>query len=142
MFLQRSVVLCVLLAGCASTVGLKEGVKDAKLVGMRLPLISDGMMAAVYFTQLDARELRNIFNQYPASITVSPGNHMITTVCEWRSSSGEAPVAKNVRRFRMDLDPGRTYQFTSSFEGGGQCQTSFEEIADRKPDLPVAQERP
>ena len=139
MLLQRSVILCLLLAGCAAT-GPNESGKDARLVGQRVPLISDGMMEAVYFTQLDARELRNVFNQYPASITVSPGNHMITAVCEWRSSLGEAPVAKNVRRFRMELDAGRIYQFTSSFEGGGQCQTSFEEITDRKPAPPVAQD--
>lgn len=141
MMRKQSMVLCVLLAGCAAN-GPKEGGEDAKLVGMRAPLISDGMLQAVYFTQLDARELRNVFNQYPASITVSPGNHMVTAVCEWRSSSGEAPVAKNVRRFRMDLDPGRTYQFVSSFEGGGQCQTSFEEITDRKSAAPVAQGGP
>ena len=141
MLLQRSVVLCVLLAGCTAT-GSREGGKDAKLVGVRLPLISDGMMEAVYFTQLDARELRNLFNQYPASVTVSPGTHMVSAVCEWRSSLGEAPVAKNVRRFRMELNPGRTYQFTSSFEGGGQCQTSFEDVSDRKPAPPVAQDAP
>ena len=141
MLRKQSVVLCVLLAGCAG-ISPKVGGEDAKLVGMRAPLISDGMTQAVYFTQLDARELRNVFNQYPASITVSPGNHMVTAVCEWRSSSGEAPVAKNVRRFRMDLDPGRTYQFVSNFEGGGQCQTSFEEITDRKPAAPVAQGAP
>jgi len=139
MWLQRSVLVCVLLAGCAATTS-KEGGKDAKLVGVRAPLISDGMMEAVYFTQLDARELRNMFNQYPASVTVSPGSHMVTAVCEWRSSLGEAPVAKHVRRFRMELDPGRTYQFASSFEGGGQCETSFEDITDRKPAPPVAQD--
>ena len=127
MSLQRSVVLCVLLAGCAATAP-KQGGPDAKLVGMRLPLISDGMMQAVYFTQLDAGELRNIFNQYPASVTVSAGTHMVTAVCEWRSSLSEAPIAKNVRRFRMELDSGRTYQFTSSFEGGGQCQINFEPV--------------
>lgn len=135
MWLQRSVVVCVLLAGCATTVTQENG-KDAKLMGVRLPLMSDGMMGAVYFTQLDARELRNMFNQYPATITVSPGNHMVTAVCEWRASLGEAPIAKNVRRFRMDLDAGRSYQFSSNFEGGGQCQISFEAVTDAQPAPP------
>ena len=141
MGLQRSVIVGVLLAGCATTAP-QEGGKDAKLIGMRLPLMSDGMRGAVYFTQVDARELRNLFNQYPASITLAPGNHLVTTVCEWRASLSEAPVTKNVRRFRMEVDPGRTYQFTSSFEAGGPCQTRYEDISDRTPVSPVAQEVP
>lgn len=139
MFLQRSVFLVVLLAGCMAT-GPTVGDKDAKLVGMRVPLISDGMIQAVYFTQLDARELRNVFNQYPASITVAPGSHLVTAICEWRASLSEAPIAKNVRRFRMELAAGQTYQFTSSFEGGGQCQTGFEEVSDQKLEPPVARD--
>ncbi|MBI3775732.1 MAG: hypothetical protein HY273_09305 [Gammaproteobacteria bacterium] len=131
--------MMVLLAGCTAT-GPTLGGKDAKLIGMRVPLISDGMIQAVYFTQLDARELRNVFNQYPASITVSPGTHLVTAICEWRSSLSEAPIAKNVRRFRMELGAGQTYQFTSSFEGGGQCQTGFEEVTDQKPEPPVARD--
>jgi len=111
-------------------------------VGVRLPLVSDGMRGAVYFTQVDARELRNLFNQYPASITLAPGNHLVTTVCEWRSSLSEAPVAKNVRRFRMDVAPGRTYQFTSSFTPGELCQTRFEDISDRPPVSTAAQDEP
>lgn len=141
MMLHRSVVMCVLLAGCAATASREQG-EDAKLVGERLPLIGDGMRGGVYFTQVDTRELRNLFNQYPASITLAPGNHLVTTMCEWRSSLSDAPVVKNVRRFRMDVAPGRTYQFTSSYTPGELCQTRFEDITDRKPVSAVAQDAP
>lgn len=136
-----SVMFGVWLVGCAATVP-QPGAQDAKLIGMRLPLMGDGMMGAVYFTQVDTRELRNLFNQYPASITLTPGNHQVTTVCEWRSSLSEAPVSKNVRRFRMEVGPGRTYQFSSSFEAGEPCQTRYEDVTDRTPVSPVLQDKP
>jgi len=61
---------------------------------MRVTPHSDGMMQAVYFTQLDARELRQCVRPISGfNYGKSPGNHMITAVCEWRSSLGEAPVA-------------------------------------------------
>jgi hypothetical protein len=120
----------LLVSGCATT-ALKGG-KDADLVGVRAPLLGDGMTQAVYFTHLDGRELRNLFNQYPSSLRVSPGEHTVTVVCEWRESASVAPVAKHVRRYRLDLDAARTYQFESSFEGAGTCQLGYRDVTDQK----------
>lgn len=125
------IIPVLMLTGCATVA--TSGQKEAELVGLRAPLIGDGMLESVYFTQLDNRELRNIFDQYPVSISVSSGSHMVTAVCEWRNRASETPVAKHMRRFRMDLAAGKTYQFKSSFEGAGVCQLTFEEVVINKP---------
>ncbi len=123
--------LMVAIQAC-STGATRASDDDSKLVGLRAPLIADGMSESIYFTHLDSRELRSVFNQYPSTISVSPGSHTVTVVCEWRENSSEAPVAKHVRRFRMDVDANRVIQFDSSFEGGGGCQLGFHDVTDQK----------
>jgi hypothetical protein len=121
----------IVLHGCSAG-ATRKGDNDAKLVGARAPLISDGLSESIYFTHLDGRELRSVFNQYPSTVSVSPGAHTVTVVCEWREKSSEAPVAKHVRRFRMDVDQNRVIQFESSFEGAGGCQLGFRDVTDQK----------
>lgn len=129
-------VTALMLAGCATVA--TTNTKDAKLVGTRAPLLGDGLQESVYFTHLDNRELRNIFDQYPATISATSGTHNVTAICEWRASASSVPVAKHVRRFRMDIEAGKTYQFKSSFEGAGACQLSFEEVVVGKTDVTTA----
>lgn len=131
-----SSVLLVALAGCA--IAPRANNQDALLVGTSAPLIGDGLQESIYFTHLDNRELRNIFDQYPASLSASAGTHMITAVCEWRASASETPVAKHVRRFRMDLVGGTTYQFSSSYQGAGGCQLAIEEELTNKATVTTA----
>lgn len=125
--MKTGILIAILLLNGCMTVATTN-IKEAKLVGTRAPLIGDGMLESVYFTHMDNRELRNIFDQYPATISASSGLHNVTAVCEWRASSSQSPAAKHVRRFRMDLEAGKTYQFKSSFEGAGACQLSYEEV--------------
>lgn len=130
-YVLAAMVAVMILQGCAVGKSRKND-NDAKLIGVRAPLITDGMSEAIYFTHLDNRELRSVFNQYPSTVSVSPGIHLVTAVCEWREKSSEAPVAKHVRRFRMDIDPERVIQFESTFEGAGGCQLSFRDVTDEK----------
>jgi hypothetical protein len=131
--MQRNLILLGLaLAATACATSGPKSQNDARLIGVRAPLIADGIAQSIYFTHLDNRELRSVFDQYPTSIDVSPGTHLVTVVCEWRESSSESPVAKHVRRFKMDVDAARVIQFESSFEGAGSCQLAWKDITDQK----------
>lgn len=123
------VAVALVLAGCASPGAKKD--QDAQLVGVRAPLIADGMQHTIYFTHLDNRELRSTFDQYPTTVSLSPGSHLVTAVCEWRDGISDAPVAKHVRRFRMDVDAEHVIQFESSFEGGGTCQLAWKDVTNQ-----------
>lgn len=133
-----SSVLLLVLTGCATAPRVNK--QGAMLVGTSAPLIGDGLQESIYFTHLDNRELRNIFDQYPASLSASAGMHMITAVCEWRARASETPVAKHVRRFRLDLTAGTTYQFTSSYQGAGGCQLAIDEKLSDKATVTTANE--
>ncbi len=132
-----AIAITVVLQGCGAGAITRED-NDTKLVGVRAPLITDGMSQSIYFTHLDSRELRSVFNQYPSTLSVSPGTHLVTVVCEWRESSSEAPVAKHVRRYRLDVEPNRVIQFESSFEGAGGCQLGFHDVTEQKTAIPEA----
>ena len=96
--LYSFIVIFSLVAGCSTT--SQQGNTKAKLAGVKSTSLipASGPVERVYFTSVDNREHKSIFNEYSEVIYLWPGNHVVLVVCEWRPTATSPSMARGQRR--------------------------------------------
>jgi hypothetical protein len=121
--------MCALVAGCAANPYDVSTDAAAHLVGRRAVLHPDWRgKEHVYFTQIDRKDLRDRWGDFPADVYVPPGMHKLLVVCEWHSDYALGAIATHAEQIRQRFLIGHEYQFTSRPLGEGMCKTTIEDV--------------
>jgi hypothetical protein len=124
-------VACALVAGCAANPYDVSSGAAAHLIGQRAILHPEWRgKEHVYFTQIDRKDLRDRWGDYPADLYVPPGLRTLLVVCEWHSDYALGAIATHAEQIRQRFKVGHEYRFTSRPLGEGMCKTTMEDVTE------------
>lgn len=119
-----------MLSGCASVnpFGTGDG-KSAHLLGKRAIVYPETRMKEhVYFVQINKKDLRDQWGDYPWDVRIPPGNTTMIVVCEWYNTLMDRPLGTTARRISQKFIVGHEYQFSSKFVADGICEVSVVDV--------------
>lgn len=124
------VLLVVMISGCASVNPFNAAdSKSAHLLGRRAILAPDSRLKEhVYFVQVNKKDLRDQWGDYPWDLRIPSGNATLIVVCEWYNIMVGSPLATTAKRVNQKFIVGHEYQFSSKLVGDGICELSMVDV--------------